>query len=174
MSDNDMEVGRKNGIIGRFRHRSKRRLLVIGGIVTALVAVSGTALGYWTTSGTGSGTADVGTIPGVSVVQFGATGGLVPGGAAQPISFTIHNAGTSQYITSVAIVVSGVSGGGNAHGGCQATDFSIAGGTVAIGADLANGDHDYTSTGATISMANTGSNQDDCKGASVTLGFTAS
>ncbi len=174
MSDNDMEVERTNGIIGRFRHRSKQRLLVVGGIVVALLTISGTALGYWTTSGTGSGAADVGTIPGVSVVQFGSTGGLVPGGAAQPISFTIHNAGTSQYITSVAITISGVSGGGNSYGGCLATDFSVTGGTVAIGADLANGDHDYTSTGATISMANSASNQDDCKTASVTLGFAAS
>jgi hypothetical protein len=174
MSDNDMEVERTNGIIGRLRHGSKQRLVVVGGIVVALLAVSGTALGYWTASGTGSGTAGVGTVAGVSVVQYGSTGGLVPGGAAQPISFTIHNAGSSQYITSVTITISGVTGGGNAHGGCQASDFSLANATVSIGADLANGDHDYTSTGATVSMANSASNQDDCKGASVTLGFAAS
>lgn len=153
----------------------KRKKLVPPLAAVAVLAVAAAAFAYWTTSGSGTGSAATGTSTAVTISQVGSVAGLVPGGAAQPVDFKITNPkSTPQYVASVAVSISGVSGPNiDATHPCSASDFTLVQPT-AISADLAAGDSAFSPSGATIAMKDTGSNQDGCKGASVSLAFNAS
>ncbi len=106
--------------------RKKRSRAIVFGLVAALV-VAGGAIAFWTSTGTGSGTASVGTDSGlpISAVTFGNT--LYPGGKT-PVSFTITNSSANSAIT-VAQVVADTSFGTNGitglPGGCNPADFTF-------------------------------------------------
>ena len=155
--------------------RSKRKRAVVFGLVAALV-VAGAAIAFWTSSGTGSGTATVGTDSGlpISAVTFGNT--LYPGGKT-PVSFTITNSSASTAITVAQVAADtsfGATGVTGLPGGCLAADFTFptftvnqsipAGGTLNLTVPTAGG----------LAFANTAVNQDACKGASPVLHLKAS
>ena len=149
--------------------RRKSVLVAAGGV--AVVALSGTAaFAYWTTSGTGTGTAANATGgTAVKVVQVGGITGLVPGGAAQSVGFKINNpATTPQYVTAVTVSIDSVS-----NAACTVDNFDLAQTTVPVGKDLASGDS-ATFTGPTIALKDLSTNQDVCKNVTVNLAFTAS
>jgi hypothetical protein len=155
-----------------FRRISRKALIF--GAVTSLVVVAA-AIAYWTTSGSGTGSATAGTSTAVTVSQVGTISALVPGGAAQAVDFKINNpASTPQYITSVAVSMTGVTGP-NIDGThpCTTADFTLVQPTATYG-DLTTGDHTYSPSGATLKLNNTASNQDGCKNATVALAFSAS
>jgi hypothetical protein len=154
-----------------------RRALVLG--VVAALGIVAAAIAYWTTSGTGTGSATAGDASAVSVTQVGSITGLVPGGDAQPVSFKINNPKTTpQYVTSVTVSIDSITKDGSAVAGsaCSAADFTLVQPTATFG-DLSAGDHTYspagTASGATLKMEDTGSNQDGCKGVTINLGFSA-
>lgn len=168
----------------------RRRPIVIGGVLLLVLSISGIAYAYWTTSGTGVGTATTGAGQAVTVTQLAANpSGLAPGGAAQPIPFKITNpAANPLHIATVTITVSSVNYTNAAGAGtgstaadhpagfpavtCSDTDFDITQPT-AINQDLANGDTSFDPSGATIAMINKVTNQDDCKNTTVHLAFAA-
>src|SRR6185295_457898 len=94
---------------------------------------------------------------------------LFPGGSST-VTFTADNAGSSNLFVGT-IHLAGVSADGG-HASCVTSDFSMADVTsntmVAAGASGAA----LTGTG-TLNYANTGANQDACKGASLTLNLTS-
>ncbi len=155
--------------------RNKRRRTIALGIVAALV-VAGGAIAYWTASGTGSGTASVGTDSGlpISAVTFGNS--LYPGGKS-PVSFTLTNPSTTAAVTVSSVAADTAFGGGTGvtglPGGCLATDFSFpayavnqsipAGGTLNVTVATAGG----------LAMANTALNQDACKSGAPVLHLKA-
>ena len=156
-------------------NRRKRSRAIVFGLVAALI-VAGAAIAFWTSTGTGSGTATVGTSSGlpISAVTFGNT--LYPGGKS-PVSFTITNSSASSAITvnQVAADTSfGATGVTGLPGGCLAADFTFptfavnqsipAGGTLNVTVPTAGG----------LAFANTAVNQDACKGASPVLHLKAS
>lgn len=161
-----------------------RRPLYAVAVLTAGVLVGGGfAAAYWTTSGSATGSGTVGTDAGVTVAQNSSVTGLVPGGAAQALDFTVTNnsATTNVQISSVVI------GFGTFGAGCSAADFTLvqpskpSGGTpvtIAGGASTAfvsaAGGTSTHGTGASIQMINTGSNQNGCKLATVPLTYTVS
>ena len=155
--------------------RRKRSRAIVFGLVAALV-VAGAAIAFWTSTGTGQGTATVGTSSGlpISAVTFGNT--LYPGGKS-PVSFTITNSSANSAITvnQVAADTSfGATGVTGLPGGCLAADFTFptftvnqsipAGGTLNVTVPTAGG----------LAFANTAVNQDACKGASPVLHLKAS
>ena len=155
--------------------RNKRSRAIVFGLVAAIV-VAGAAIAFWTSSGTGQGTATVGTSSGlpISAVTFGNT--LYPGGKS-PVSFTITNSSANSAITvnQVAADTSfGATGVTGLPGGCLAADFTFptytvnqsipAGGTLNVSVPTAGG----------LAFANTAVNQDACKGASPVLHLKAS
>jgi hypothetical protein len=150
---------------------TRKRTIVLGGV--AVLAVTATAIAYWTTNGSGTGSATTGTSSAVTVTQVGSISGLYPGGPAQAIDFKIGNgSGQNQYIASVAVSISSVVPGGP-PGSCTAADFTVTQPTVVPG-DLTPGVHTYSPSGATLKLDNTASNQDGCKNATVNLAFNAS
>jgi hypothetical protein len=151
--------------------RRKRRTVVIALVAAVLLAGAGAAIAYWTTTGSGTGTATAGTGVPVTVTQDSTITGLFPGGPNVAIDFTINNpAPGPQFVTAVAIAVTGTS-----NGGCTAADFQVTQPTITA-ANIPIGATSYlgASTGAAIRMIDTGVNQNACKGVTVNLSYTVS
>jgi hypothetical protein len=148
------------------RKLMRKRVLVPVAAVMAL-AVAGVALAYFTSSGTGSGTASVGTDAGVTISPVTINATLYPGGSSS-VDFTVNNTSTDTS-AKVGKVVADTSAGTNGITGlpvgCDASDFHFA--DVAVNAEIAAGGS--TSSSGTLSMDNSAANQDACKGASPVL-----
>jgi hypothetical protein len=161
-----------------FSTRKKRMTaLIAGSAIIAIAAVSGVAYAYWTSSGTGSGSATTGTSAGFTVTSQDPTGGpLTPGGGGETVGFTITNPGPGVLkLSSVVITVANDDGStwtptGDAAG-CSTLDYAIAAPTVTYGNILALGNRTGT---VVVTMNNLGTNQDACKNVAVPLYIVAS
>ncbi|PRY67129.1 hypothetical protein B0I08_10722 [Glaciihabitans tibetensis] len=156
------------------RERSKfsKKTTVIAISAVLLLAGGGAAFAYWTTTGTGTGTAAVGTNEAVTAVQTSVPVAMYPGNAAQTLSgnFTNPNDGPA-YVATVTASIDSVTPGSATALGCTAADFTLANPEMTVGADVAAGTAVGAWTGATIQMINSGTNQDDCKDALVTFSY---
>lgn len=160
------------------RKLSKKSKAIVAIAAVIGLASSGAAYAYWTSTGSGSGSASTATPPASSldVASSTAPTGMAPGVAASPITVTVRNTGTSnvmaqQVIASISSVVKAV---GAPSGACVATDYTLSGATMTVGAaDLAPAGTTIF-TGATLGFNNTAANQDGCKGATVNLAFALS
>ncbi len=157
----------------------RRRVAIVASSTLVVLVGAGAAFAYWSTTGAGTGTAGVGTNAAVTITQTSAISGLVPGGPASAIDFSVTNPGTGpETIAAVAITVSSVTKAlGAPAGTCDATDFTITAPTFAATAIAAGATTPFTgaSTGAQIVMVNkVATNQDACKGATVNLAYAAS
>jgi hypothetical protein len=158
------------------RKPSKKALAVVTAV--ALLAGGGTAFAYWTTSGTGTGTAatTAGTLNALTFTQS-TVNAMYPGDSPQTLTVGVKNTGTeATYVTLVKAYIT------TNKSGCTGADFKIGGvatGTEAdptgltwTAADLAaDATADATST---IGFNNTSDNQDACKTAVVTVHYVAS
>jgi hypothetical protein len=138
---------------------TKKKIVIAAAAVVAIGA--GTAFAYWSTTGAGTGSGSTAASNGTIVLHASFANGLTPG-ASTPVTFTADNAGTSSLrVGTVTSVVS-------ATGGCDASWFTIVpvdeNQTIAAGAsgvELANK--------GTLAFADTATNQDSCKSATITL-----
>jgi hypothetical protein len=152
----------------------KNRTTVVA--LTALLVVIGGSLAfaYWTSTGSGSGSATTGTSSNFTVSSTAATGvSLKPGVGQQTVTFTVHNPSTaSQTLSLVAATVAKTDGTAwTAVTGCSAADYTVGTPTITYGPILASGD----AVGmVTLTMNNLPTNQDACKDATVPLYFAAS
>ena len=149
----------------------KRRFALVATTVAAMLVGGGVAVAYWTTTGTGTGSAATGTSSAFTITQDSTNAGLTPGGAAQNLNFTINNTGTSpQYVAGVAISITGTS-----SASCAASNFAVTQPTITAG-NIPTGPTAYlgSTTGASIQLVETGTNQDACKNVTVGLAYLAS
>ena len=145
--------------------RFGKRTWVLLAVVSAAVVAAVGGYAYFTTTGTGTGSATVGTDSGVTL--HATTAGLLyPGGPSRTVSFTVDNPSNGhQWVGTIHLVTvdTGVAG-------CSGADFTmpdvLAGQNVAPGSGTA-----ITATGQ-LSMADNG-NQDACKNASLTLNLSS-
>jgi hypothetical protein len=137
------------------------------------VAVAGIAFAYWTQGGTGSGGATAGTTSAITVKQTGTPTGLYPGGPAQPLSGTFDNPNPGAvHISAVTATVHTFSTQtDNTKPACTAADFAVGGTSGA--ATVPSGTGVGAWSGLTIRMLDGAGNQDNCKGVSITLDYTA-
>jgi hypothetical protein len=151
-------------------------------LAVALVAGSVTVAGYawWSSTGSGSGTATTGTDTAWQVTAAAATGlPLAPDGPVQTVEYTVTNNGSgSQYLTSVTVSVANPDGSPWSVGSCNADDFRLVG--AAAGASLVHtalqqtfGPGGSDSAAVEVQMVDTGDNQNDCKNVTVPLHFAA-
>ena len=148
------------------KRNAKKRLVLLGVVAVVAGMAAFGAYAYWTASGTGSGTATVGSDSGVTIVVTNTGTPLYPGGSAT-ITFHVHNNSSSAPVTVGEVVQDGPVTG--LPGGCSAADFSFA--DVMLNESVAASGNGPNHTG-TLSMANTGANQDACKNASPVLHLT--
>src|SRR5450759_1033138 len=68
------------------KHLSKKRVVLAAIVTVALALASGVAYAYWTSGGSGAGSAAAGTTSGITVNQTNSVSGLYPGGPAVALS----------------------------------------------------------------------------------------
>jgi hypothetical protein len=130
------------------------------------------ALAYFTSTGSGTGTATAGSS---SPVTLHATisSNLFPG-SSSPVTFTVDNPSSGvQRVGTVSLASISVDAG---HSGCSTTisggnpDFTMA--AVPVNQVIAPGNGQSVAATGTLSMNETGVNQDACQGATLTLHLT--
>ena len=152
------------------RHLTKKRAVILG--VIAAMAFSAAAVAYFTSGGSGSGSATVGTAATVTITQTNTLAALYPT-TSQPVNLDIKNTGSgSQAVNKVHLDSIAADA---AHSSCDVSTsganaaFTMA--DVTVGETLAAGA--TTSKSGTLAMNDTGVNQDNCQGATLTLTFSS-
>lgn len=144
-----------------------RKRILVPVVAIAAMAVAGIAVAYFTASGTGSGTASVGSAAGVTITGVSFDETLYPGGSTT-VRFTVNNSSSNTSVKVdkvVADIAEGTNGISGLPRGCDAADFSF--GDVTVNESIA-ADGSTSATG-TLSLANSTANQDACQGASPVL-----
>jgi hypothetical protein len=156
------------------QHLRKRRIAPVALAMVALVVVAGVAFAYWTAGGSGSGTASADTAANVTINQTTTLTPMYPGDSAQTISGTFNNTNPGPvYVSTVTASIASVTKAGGAPAGtCDATDFTLANATATVNAEIPVGNSQGAWTGPTIKFNNKGTNQDACKGATISLGYS--
>lgn len=151
---------------------TKRTWVVLGsGTAIAVAAVAGYA--YWTTSGSGTGSAATTAPANVTVNQTSTSSGLYPGGSVALAGDFTNGNSSPVYVGSVTATVSSFSAqADNSKPACTQADFSISG-TASVGAQVPVGTGVGSWSGLSLSMTNSGSNQDNCKNVTVPVAYTA-
>jgi hypothetical protein len=155
--------------------------------VIAVLAAAGAAIAYFTSSGSGTGTASVGNSSNFIVSDTSTPVTLYPGTGSFGIAGTINNPGSAnQGLGTLTVTINaptGMTNPGDASHPCSASDFALtgtggSGWVVAAGGDSAT--YTYSSgnelnhgatvgfpAGLSVSMVDHNYDQDNCQGATV-------
>jgi hypothetical protein len=153
------------------------RVLVVCAVVAMVFGGGGAAFAYFTSTGSGTGSATVGQAATWDVTQTSTTGTIYPGSGASTIVFNVKNVsnGDQSYATSAVAVNS--SGGditvnGTPVSGCQASWFNASvSNDAGAGTNIAAGGS--ASVTVSVSMpSNATTNQDACEGQSPDVTLT--
>jgi hypothetical protein len=143
----------------------KRRVLVALGAIGAIAAV-GVAVAYFTTTGSGTGSATVGTSSAVTI--HGTTASSLFPGTSTTVSFTVDNPSAGQRVNEIHLESVTTDA---AHSACVMSDFTMP--NVTVNQVFPSGNAQAVTATGTLSMANTAQNQDACQGAPLTLHLTS-
>jgi hypothetical protein len=152
----------------------KKRVLALATV--AALAVAGIAYAYWTTSGSGSGTAPVGDVNGITVNQTSTISDLYPGRPAQSLSGDFTNTNASKvYVHTVTASLASVDHGysDTSKPPCTIADFKLPTDTATVDAEVASGTSVGTWSGPTVELTDTGLNQDNCKLATLHISYSS-
>jgi hypothetical protein len=152
---------------------TKKRVLTALSVVGVL-AVAAISYAFWTTGGSGDGTATAGSTQGITVNQTSVLDAMYPGDSAQPLSGDFTNTNDSPaYVGTVTASIDSVQTAADAPAGtCDASDFTLSNEEMTVNAEVASGEHKGSWSGATIQFNNKAdANQDACKGATVNLHY---
>jgi hypothetical protein len=143
--------------------RMTKKRTILGSLV-AMAVIAAAAFAYFSSTGSGTGSASVGSSAAITIHGDASTT-LFPG-TSSSVPLTIDNPGPGhEYVGTIHLssVDTGVVG-------CNAAWFTMP--DVTVNTDYAQGNGQSAGTG-TLSMTNTASNQDLCQNASLTLNFTS-
>lgn len=154
-------------------HRlTSKRALVALSCLTAL-GIAAVAVAYFTSTGSGTATAKVGTASAVTL-KGTVSGNLYPGSSSQ-VSFTVDNPSTgTQRVGTITLTGITVDAG---HSTCSTAitggnpDFSMP--AVAVNATFASGNGQAVTPKGTLTMNDTGVSQNACQGAELTLALSS-
>jgi len=152
---------------------TKRRGLMLAGVAVSL-AVAGAAFAFWTGGGSGSGSGSAaGAQTPLTANQATTLTAMYPGDSAQTISGDFDNANSGPiHVSSVTVSIASVTKAAGAPAGtCDATDFTLANTAMNVSAEIPAGNGTGSFTGATIKFNDKPTNQDACKGATVSLAY---
>ena len=148
-----------------------KRVAVVVAVVAALAAAT-SAYAYFTSTGSGSGSATVGTSAALAITQTNTITGMLPDGAAHTVAYSIDNTGNTFAQNLGKVTVSNFVTSDPTH--CLASWFSANDPTSAVGTIPASSTYaSVAGTQPSIQMNDSGTNQDACKGATLTLTLTA-
>ena len=131
--------------------------------LVATLALAASAWAYFSSTGSGTGSATVGSSAQVSL-SSDAVSGLYPGGADVPVTVHVANPGSgAEYVGTISGTVAD-------NGGCLGSWFQVD--PVAYNSDVA-----ANSSGAdaptAVRMLDSGANQDACQGATLTINWSS-
>ena len=156
------------------RFGPKRRLGIA--VLVAMLSAVGVAIAFWTGGGSGTGSASATTNSTLTVNQTNAAiTNLYPGAAAQALSGNFDNPNAGKvYVHNVTASVHPFSSQADpSHPACTQADFSI-GGSATVDAEVPAGNGVGSWSGLDVSLIdNPGANQDNCKGLSIQIDYTA-
>jgi hypothetical protein len=141
---------------------SKRTWVVIGVVLAIAMSAIG-AFAYFTAAGSGSGTADVGAASAIVITSDANLTDLYPGGVDESVAVHVANPGSGQQY------VDDVSGTVADNGGCLGSWFEVD--TIDLNQNIAPGATVDTTTA--VRMNDSGSNQNACQNATVTINWTS-
>jgi hypothetical protein len=146
---------------------TKRRGLALAAV--GALALAAGAYAYFTSTGSGTATATVGTSSAV-ILKGTVTGNLYPG-SSSPVTLTVDNPSSGkQRIGTVTLEKITADAG---HSSCSVVisggnpDFTMA--DVVVNKTFPAGNGQAVTPGGTLTMNDTGVNQDACQGATLTL-----
>jgi hypothetical protein len=152
------------------RFFTKKRAVILG--VVAAMAFSAAAVAYFTTGGSGTGSATVGTSSTALITQTNTLAALYPT-TSQAVNLNINNPGSgSQFVNAVHLDSITADAG---HSSCDVSSsganaaFTMA--DVTVNETLAAGA--TTSKSGSLARNDTGVSQDSCQGATLTLHFSS-
>jgi hypothetical protein len=145
------------------RRFTKKQYLVAGVAAAIIAGTAGSAIAYWTTSGSGSGNANTASANGTIVLHATFAAGLTPG-AHEAVAYTADNGGSSSLLVGTITPTVSIDSG---HSTCLATDFTIA--PTTSNTTVPKNSTAVSVGAGDLAFADTAVNQDGCKGATVTL-----
>jgi hypothetical protein len=147
------------------RKLTKKRYLAL--TIVAVLAITGAAIAYFSSTGSGTGQASVGTSHALSVSFGTTTGTMYPGTGTSTVPYTVTNPAGSgvQNLSATSVAMASDSNGnildhGTAVSGCLASWFTPVDHPPAYG-ELADGAS--RSGNVTVTMADVNQSQDSCK-----------
>ncbi len=157
-----------------FTSNRKKRVAITA---AALVVVTGgAAVAFWTVGGSGTATVATGDSSDIVVVQTSVLTPMFPGDTAQTLSGNFNNPTNDgpDFVGTVTVRINAVAKAtGAAAGICDATDYALLNPAMAVNAEVPVGTGVGAWSGATIQFVDKATvNQDACKGATLTLGYT--
>ena len=168
--------------------RNRRTLIGLGAVIVTL-ALGGAAVAYFDASGSGTGTASVGTSSALTI--HGSTSGTLYPGVSSTVTFTADNPSSGHqqigtiHLASVVACNTAFSGGTCPSGHEVTSCESVETGTsdtntsnfwmadVVSGQDLAPGSGQSVTATGTLKMNDLSTSQDACKSANLLLNFTS-
>lgn len=150
---------------------TKKRLILLVGVVAAALSLAAGAFAYFTSNGAGSGTGAVGSASPIAITASPIAQQLYPGGPTATVNINVTNNGSgSQYVNAVqlASITTSASGCDTGITG-QTPAFSMSNVTVQ---QTVPAGQSVQVQGA-LAMNDTGEDQDACQGAPLTLNFTS-
>jgi hypothetical protein len=148
----------------------KKAFVALG--CTCALTVAGVAFAYFTSTGSGTGTATVGSSS--TVTLHATTSSTLYPSSSTPVTMTVDNPSSgSQRVGTVSLASITVDAG---HATCSTTitggnpDFTMA--TVTVNKVFGPGNGQSVTPTGTLTMNETGVNQDACQGATLTLHLT--
>jgi len=152
------------------RITGKRASIALGS--TIAIVAAGVAFAYFTSSGSGTGSASVGSSSAVTL-HASISSNLFPG-SSSPVTLTVDNPSSGvQRVGTVSLSSITVDAG---HSSCATTisggnpDFTMA--AVPVNQVFSPGNGQSVAATGTLAMNETGVNQDGCQGATLTLHLT--
>jgi len=134
--------------------------------IVAVLAIAMSAIGafaYFTAAGSGSGNATVGAATAVVITSDVNATGLYPGGGNKSVAVHVNNPGSGQQF------VNDVSGTVADNGGCLGSWFVVD--TIDLNANIAPAATVDTTTN--VRMNDSGTNQNACQNATLTINWTS-
>ena len=157
---------------------TKKRIAAVALSGAVILGGAGIAAAFFTSTGTGTGQAAVGTASSWGVAAGSETGTMLPGSGTATIPFTITNngSGAQAYSSVTAAVAADGSGNVTSHGtavpGCLASWFTATAGTPSPVTGTSIAAAGTATATVSVTMSDSATNQDACE--SVTPDITLS
>jgi hypothetical protein len=152
---------------------TKKKVLSALGAV-AILAIAAGAYAYFSTSGSGTATATVGTSSAL-IIKGTVTGNLFPG-SSSPVTLTVDNPSSGQQQLGTVTLEKITADAG--HSSCSVVttggnpDFTMP--DIVVNKVFGPGNGQAVTPTGTLTMNDTGVNQDACQGATLTLALKSS